>query len=75
MCDNSLEFIEIWNLQKPSIYTAEIRNRLFFLEGICTLDDLPSIDTINKSLQKTFHISNKATRRLWFDDYNIQYSS
>ena len=51
MGDDILEVIEIWKLQKPSIYTAEIQNRLL-LEGICTLDDLPSIDAINKSLRK-----------------------
>lgn len=51
MRDDILEVIEIRKLQKPSIYTAEIRSRLL-LEGICTLDDLPSIDAINKTLRK-----------------------
>ena len=51
MRDDILEVIEIWKLQKPSIYTAEIRERLL-MEGICTLYDLPSIDTINKSLRQ-----------------------
>ena len=51
MRDDILEVIEIWKLQKPSIYTAEIRKRLL-MEGICTLCDLPSIDTINKSLRQ-----------------------
>ena len=49
MCDDILEVVEIWKLQKPSIITAEIRERLL-MEGICTLYDLPSIDTINKRL-------------------------
>ena len=35
MRGNILDVIEIWKLQKPSIYTAEIRERLF-LEGTCT---------------------------------------
>ena len=34
--------IEIWKLQKPSIYATEIQSRLL-LEGIYTLDKLPSI--------------------------------
>ena len=37
-----LEVIEIWKLQKASIYATEIQSRLL-LEGICTLDKLPSI--------------------------------
>ena len=47
MRDDILQVIEMWKLQKPSIYTAEIRIRLL-LEGICSLDDLPSIDAVNK---------------------------
>ena len=53
-----LDVIEIWKLQKPSIYTAEIRERLF-LEGTCTQYNLPSIDTINKSLQNKIGMSRK----------------
>ena len=45
-----LEVIGIWKSQKPSIYMAEIRERLL-LEGICTQYNLLSIDTINKSLR------------------------
>ena len=67
MRDDILEVIEIWKLQKPSIYMAEIRNRLL-LEGICALADLPSMDAINKSLQKTIVISMK----LRLDDFSIQ---
>lgn len=37
MRDDILEVIEIWKLQKPSIYTAEIRERLL-MEGIISVD-------------------------------------
>ena len=46
-----LEVIEIWKLQKASIYATEIQSRLL-LEGICTLDKLPSITLINETLRE-----------------------
>ena len=49
--DDILQVIEMWKLQKPSIYTAEIRTRLL-LEGICALDDISSIDAINKRTRR-----------------------
>ena len=65
MRDNILEVIEISKLRKPSIYTAEIQNRLL-LEGICTLDDLPSIDAIEQ----------KFTKKNWYDmKKNYEYSN
>ena len=47
--DDVLHCIEIWKLQRPSIYAREIQNRLL-LEGICDRDELPSISAINQSL-------------------------
>ena len=40
-----LEVIEIWKLQKPSIYATEIQSRLL-LEGIYTWINNPSIKSI-----------------------------
>ena len=45
-----LHSIEIWKLQRPSIYARETQNRLL-LEGICDRDKLPSISAINWSLR------------------------
>ena len=47
--DDVLHCIEIWKLQRPSIYAREIQNRLL-LEGICDRDKLLSISAINLSL-------------------------
>ena len=47
--DDVLHCIEIWKLQRPSIYTREIQNRLLH-EGICDRDKLLSISAINRSL-------------------------
>ena len=62
MLDDIFEVIEIWKLQKPSIYTSEIRNRRL-VEGIYTLDDLPSIDAINKNLGNKIGMSRKISSR------------
>ena len=40
--DDILQVIEIWKLQKPSIYGAEIRRRLI-AEGICNANNVPSV--------------------------------
>jgi len=47
--EDVLHSIEIWKLQRPSIYARETQNRLL-LEGICDRDKLPSISAINRSL-------------------------
>ena len=53
-----LQVIKMWKLQKPSFYSAEIRTWLL-LKFICTLDDLPSIDVINKSVRRKIGITRK----------------
>ena len=44
--DDLLHCIEIWKLQRPSVYAREIQNRLL-LEGICDRDKLLSMSAIN----------------------------
>ena len=56
--DDVLHCIEIWKLQRPSIYAREIQNRLL-LEGICDRDKLPSISAINRSLSGKLGMTRK----------------
>ena len=48
MTNDLLQCIELWKLEKPSVYAKEIQQRLL-LEGLCDRDKLPSISTINQS--------------------------
>ena len=56
--DDVLHCIEIWKLQRLSIYAKEIQNRLL-LEGICDRDKLPSISAINQSLKGKLDMTRK----------------
>lgn len=56
--DNILQMIEIWKLQKPSVYAYEIRERLL-LEGICNIGELPSAKAINQCLRGKLEMTHK----------------
>jgi len=71
--DDVLHCIEIWKLQRSSIYAREIQNRLL-LEGICDRDKLLSISAINRSLcgklemtQRSLQVCQKNSMSAIFD--------
>ena len=57
--DDGLHCIEIWKLQRPSIYAREIQNRPL-LEGICDGDKLLSISVINRSLSGKLEVTRRS---------------
>jgi len=59
--DDVLHCIEIWKLQRLSIYARVLQNRLL-LEGICDRDKLPSISAINRSLSGNLETYKSAKR-------------
>ena len=59
MTDDVLHCIEIWKLQRPSIYAREIQNRPP-LEGICERDKLLSISAINRSLSRKLGMTRRS---------------
>ena len=58
MTNDLLQCIELWKLEKPSVYAKEIQQRLL-LEGLCDRDKLPSISTINQSIAGRLDMSRK----------------
>lgn len=58
MTDAVLQCVEIWKLQKPSIYASEIQDKLL-REGICLRNNLPTISAINKSITRKLQMTHK----------------
>lgn len=56
--DDILQCIELWKLTKPSIYAKEIQDKLI-MEGICNVNNLPSITAINESLRGKLGMTRK----------------
>lgn len=75
--DDVLQCMEIWKLQKPTVYAREMQNKLL-LDGICHGFTLPSVSSINQSLhsklgmtrKKICQIPTEQARNIWkVDDY------
>ena len=56
--ENTLEYIEVQKLMKPSIYGSEIKQRLL-LDGVVHPGNLPSISQINKVIHEKLVMSHK----------------
>lgn len=56
--DNILNCVEIWKLQKPSMYTSEIQNKLL-QEGVCNRGNLPATSSINRALREKLSFTRK----------------
>jgi len=56
--DDILEVIEIWNLQKPSLYASEICERLL-RDSICTPPYVPSVRQVQSVINKKLGMTHK----------------
>ena len=56
--DPVLQAIEMFKLEKPSIYASEIQSKLLAL-GICNVIDVPAVETINAALRNKLKMTWK----------------
>ena len=63
MTDDVVEYIEVEKLCKPSIYSSEMRERLL-LDGVVHPDNLPSVSSIKKSIQKDLVMMKKRIQQI-----------
>ena len=57
---DTMKAIELYKLEKPSIYLKEIRQKLLH-DNVCTDENLPSIQTICEGLQEIGYTNKKIT--------------
>ena len=58
MTEDVLEVMEVWKIQKPSMFANEIRDRLLS-EDVCDVNTVPSVRTIQKAIHDRLGMTHK----------------
>lgn len=77
MIDAVVEYVEMEKLCKPSAYCSEIKQRLL-LDGVVHPDNLPSVSSIKKCIQKDLFMTKKKIQQVPLESQttaNIEYAN